>query len=159
MASRANASMRIDTAELKNFAKGLRLVDRSLYLKMNKKIRVAAQVVADDAKARASWSTKIPATIRVRGGLARLSVVAGKGVPYAVPYEYGGKKMAKGTFKHPVYAAVGSARYEDKGSWPTERTRPFLVPALAAHRTEVMEAMVIAVNETIDEALAKGHAL
>ena len=151
--------MRIDTAELKLFARGLRLADRKLYLTLNKRMRLAAQVVADDAKSRASWSTKIPATIKVRGGAARLSVVAGKGVPYAVPYEYGGKKMAKGTFKHPVFAAVGSARYNDKGSWPTENTRPFLLPALAANREIVMESIVTAVNETIDEALAKGHVL
>lgn len=157
--ARANASMRIDTGELKLFARGLRLADRKLYLTLNKRVRAAAQVVADDAKQRASWSTKIPSTIHVRGGAARLSVVAGKGVPYAVPYEYGGKKMAKGTFKHPVFAAVGSARYNDKGSWPTQNTRPFLLPALAANREVVLAAVVDAVNETIDEALAKGHVI
>ena len=151
--------MRIDTGELKMFARGLRLADRKLYLEMNRHIREAATVIADDAKTNASWSTRIPPTIKVRGGASRLSVVAGKGVPYAGPYEYGGKHMAKGTFKHPVFAAKGTTRYNEKGSWPTQKTRPFLMPAVAKNRQLVMEQIVIAVNRTIDEAIAKGHAL
>lgn len=93
------------------------------------KIRQAAEVIVADAKGRAGWSGRIPATIRVRTSFRTdresVEVIAGgPTAPHARPYE--GTKGA--VFKHPVYG--GSV-------WVTQSARPFLLPAGRAHRGTV----------------------
>ncbi|MCP2339165.1 HK97 gp10 family phage protein [Actinomadura rupiterrae] len=89
-------------------------------------LRTAGRIVAEDAQARASWSTRIPAAIKVRVGLtgrsAGVSVVVNRKVaPHARPFEHGGRD---GTFRHPVYG--------HRKTWVAQRARPFLAPALEA---------------------------
>ncbi len=154
----------IDTGDLKQFARGLRIVDRKLYLKLNKRLREAAQVVVDDAKARASWSTKIPPTIKATGGATRLYIVAGKEIPYAKLYEYG-TKGRKNAVRHPAWPRP-KGKYNQlaggvpwQGVWAQVPTRPFLRPAIIANRHLLLDAAVSAVNEIMDQALAKGKKL
>ncbi len=161
----ASAQMKFDTKAMKDLAREMRLSNRKAYLKMNKALREGAQVVADDAKANASWSSRIPDTIKVKGGLARLSVVAASGadneklLPFAKAMEYGSKHQGGRWNRHPVFAARGSTAYNTTARWVNQPIRPFLTPAVVKNRELIIELVVDTVNRTLDEIAAAGRAL
>jgi hypothetical protein len=86
-------------------------------------LRRAGQVVAREAMVNASWSSRIPGTIRVvtsfRVNREGVTIRAGgKNAPHARPYEHLGDP---GTFRHPVYG--------DREVWVAQSARPFLFKA------------------------------
>lgn len=94
------------------------------------RIKTAGQVVVTDAQSRSGWSTRIPATIRVRTSFRvdreSVEVIAGgPKTPHARPYE--GTRGA--TFRHPMFG--------NREVWITQTARPFLLPAAKAKRGEV----------------------
>jgi len=96
---------------------------------MRPALQKAAKPIVDDAKRRAGmWSTRIPdaisLSVRKNGVMIRVS---GQKAPHARPYEgiVGNRKK----FRHPVFG--------DRERWVEQRTRPFLIPAVNAHRREV----------------------
>lgn len=161
----ASAQMRLDTKAMKDFARELRLADRKTYLRMNVALREGAQIVADDAKKNASWSTRIPGTIKIKGGLARLSVVAASGaenaklLPFAKAMEYGSSHQGARWNRHPVFAAKGTTAYNTTSRWVNQPIRPFLRPAVEANRQVVLEHIVVTVNRVLDELAAAGRVL
>jgi len=105
-------------------------------------LRKAGQIIQRDAQGRASWSSRIPATITVvtsfRANREGVTVRAGgKSAPHARPYE--GLSSRGGTFRHPVYG---------NDWWVSQASRPFLFPAAEANQAAVTEAM----RGTLDEA-------
>ena len=81
------------------------------------RLREAAKVIADRAKANASgWSARIPPSIKVRGGGLELTVSCA--APPAYPNETGAR--------HPVYAQGPDRR---DWTWVKGNHRPFLAPA------------------------------
>src|SRR5690554_3410860 len=108
---------------------------------MRPALQKAAKPIVDDAKRRAGmWSTRIPGAIslsvRKNGVMIRVS---GKKAPHARPYE--GMVGNRKKFRHPVFG--------DEDKWVDQRTRPFLIPAVNAHRREVTAEVV----RTIDQVL------
>lgn len=97
--------------------------------------QAAAPIIAK-AKVNASWSRRIPGAIRLsvlkRGVAIRVS---SKRAPHARPYEgvTGGR-----TFRHPLFG--------DRDSWYAQRTRPFLEPAVLAHRSQVRQEVARVVD-------------
>jgi hypothetical protein len=90
----------------------------------------AAQPILADARGRASWSTRIPGSLRVRASRSRKRpgvqfVVSAALATHARLYEFG-------PFKHPVYG------HRDR--WVTQDARPFLLPAIRAGRDEFVRA-------------------
>lgn len=86
-------------------------------------LRKGGEMVAREAAMRSSWSSRIPASIKVevsfRGNREGVRVRAGgPRAPHARPYENLGDP---GTFRHPVYG--------DRDVWVTQEARPFLFPA------------------------------
>jgi hypothetical protein len=80
------------------------------------------QTVGRSAAGRASWSSRIPATITIdtaSGGDRDEVAVHGGGpaAPHAGVFEHGGNP---GTFQHPVFG---------RDVWVTQAARPFLAPA------------------------------
>lgn len=149
MSKTVSGSFTVDTRELKNFARQLRKLDRKTYLKMNKALRAGAQFVVDDARANASWSTKIPPTIKVKGGVTRLSIVAGgDAAPNAVPLERGSKKNP-GYNRHPVFG--------NRNVWVNQDLRPYLLPAILKNERKIAELVVAEVNKAFEEAVIKSH--
>ena len=149
MATRASRGyIVVDTSDLKKFARELRSANRKTYLYMNRELRAAAGVIAQDAKDRASWSQKIPGTIRVTGGLNRMTIKAGNdSVPEALLYERGTAQSGGKFVRHPVWPRP-KGKYDQRaggerwpGKWAETPTRPFLRPAIVAHRDEVAGAM------------------
>lgn len=105
-------------------------------------LRKAGEVVQRDAQGRASWSGRIPASIKVvtsfRQNREGVTVRAGgKNAPHARPYE--GLSTRGGTFRHPVYG---------NDWWVAQASRPFLFPAAEANAAAVTAAM----RGTLDEA-------
>ena len=94
------------------------------------RLKNAGDAIASEAQRRASWSSRIPATIRTEVSYRQeregVRVVAGGGsAPHARPYE---GATGAGVFRHPVYAdSAGLVRR--RWTWVTEPTRPFLMPA------------------------------
>lgn len=111
------------------------------------RLRAAGQVVRDTAAANASWSTRIPASLSVRvafgGSRTGVSIVSSAGkAPHARPYE---GITGEATFPHPL-----NFPWQDK--WVDQATRPFLRPALLAHRDTVIRAVEDAVDDAIRSA-------
>lgn len=75
-----------------------------------RRLRQAAQIIADQAKVNAGWSRKIPPSIKVRGS-ANISISSNAGPAY--PNEIPG-------VRHPTYG---------HDPWVTNQHRPFLAPA------------------------------
>lgn len=124
-------------------ARDMRALPGEVRKSVRPRLRAAAQIIANDARGRASWSGRIPATIKVRTSFTAnregVSIVAGgPSAPHARLYELGSRSSA--SFRHPVYG------HRDR--WVVQSTRPFLFPA-AESRAETVTA---AVSSALDEA-------
>lgn len=166
--SNVGFAIETDMTGLRALTKGLKLAPKEVQHEFRTKWRAAAQLVADDAKERASWSTKIPGSIKVRGTGANIKVIAGgERAPNAVPFEVGNRDGGA-INRHPVFERENQirnpTRYQkwriQKGhlkgvTFVDQPTRPYLAPALDAHRKEVEkmmeEAILGAVNTSIGE--------
>lgn len=105
-------------------------------------MREAAQPVLADARRRASWSTRIPAALRIATSFTRrqagVSIVTSqKRAPHARAYE---GITGRDNFRHPVFG--------NREAWVEQKTRPFMGPAVDLHGRRV----VAAVNKTVDDA-------
>lgn len=108
------------------------------------KLRAAGQVIQTKAQANASWSSRIPQSVKVvtsfRANREGVTVRAGgSNAPHARAYE--GLTTRGDSFRHPVYG---------HDWWVTQATRPFLIPAVEASSAEVDTT----VRAVLDEAAA-----
>lgn len=124
-------------AQLQRAAADLRAMPAEIRRGISPALKQVAEPMAAQARANASWSTRIPGAIKVsvtrRGVIIR---VAAKKAPHARPYEgiTGGAE-----FRHPVMG--------NRDRWVTQRTRPFLEPAVKAHASKVRPALVELVEQ------------
>lgn len=95
------------------------------------------QSMVSDARSRASWSRRIPASIQGRPitdttrGRVGFEVRARlKDAPHARAFEGLGQG---GTFRHPVYG--------DRDTWVTQKTRPFMFPAARGRARDAEQAV------------------
>lgn len=132
--------------EIERLIRDMGRVPDDLRRKLRPKLRAAGRLVADDAKLRASWSTRIPRAISVRTSFTKnrpgVSVVVDrKRAPHARPYEHGGRE---GKFRHPVFG--------NREVWVSQVARPFLAPAFDAKNNEAGRLITEAVDETTRDA-------
>lgn len=116
--------------EIEHLIRDLGKIPQDLKRELRPGLRAAGRVVADEAKVRASWSTRIPGATRVSvtfsGKRPGVSVVVNKTkAPDARPFEHGGRT---GIFRHPVFG--------NRDVWVSQKARPFLAPALEAKGDE-----------------------
>ena len=130
-----------ETDPLAEIARDLRRLDPESRKAVRPKLREAGRMIAAEAAVNASWSSRIPATIKVvtsfqtnREGVTVRA--GGKNAPHARPYE--GLSARGGTFKHPVF------HYD---TWVSEPTRPFLFKAAEDTQSTVETFM----REVLDE--------
>lgn len=106
------------------------------------KLRAAGNKVAAQARQNASWSSRIPGTVKVQVSFRKnregVTVRAGgPKAPHARPYE--GLSAGRGVFRHPVWG---------QDWWVSAPTRPFLIPAAQANKgaidAEVQSALDVA---------------
>jgi hypothetical protein len=99
---------------------------------IRKTVREFGQELTTQIKSNASWSSRIPATVRVNVTFttksAGASVIAGgKSAPHARPLERGNKSSGGG-LRHPVFARKDKGR--DEWTWVDMPTRPFFFKAV-----------------------------
>ena len=138
----------VDLKELRQLTRDFRGWNPDKDLK--KMLRVAGQLIADDARAIISASSStVPPTIKVRISKTRISVVAGgPGVPLGGLLELGntagaGKSRVAskgGRFRHPVFG--------DKSVWVDQPMHPYLLPAAEANRRRIEQLEGQAVAES-----------
>ncbi len=133
----------VRTEGLKQLAADLKVADRKAPGRLAKRLKEAGEVVAVDARQRASWSSRIPGTIRVTGGARSVSVFAGSdAAPHAAPYE---GPEGNASFRHPVFG-------HRRNKWVTQQTRPYLRTALDAQENKVAEIVGKVVDDIIRDA-------
>ena|SRR5436190_7843283 len=129
--------MAIDSTSVKALAETWGTVPAELRVRLRPALRAAGQLIANQARANASWSDRIPGAIGVttsfssRGGV-KVRVSATK-APHARALE---GVTRDNTFRHPVFG---------KDVWVEQPTRPFLFPAVRAKRNQAMEAISAAI--------------
>jgi hypothetical protein len=135
----------VDTKELRALTRSLR--DFKPSKEMHKALRVAGQLIADDAKALIEPHSKtVGPSIRVRVSKTKISVVAGgENVPMAGLLELGNKGRGKsqaasrrGSFRHPVFG--------DRSVWVNQPTHSYLLPAAEKNirKIEALEGQAVA---------------
>lgn len=134
----------IDGDAFKVFQRELKAVEPALAKELNKELRniVKAKIIPD-AKANASWSTRIPAAIKPSVTTKQIGVrVAGSGrkgstrqAAHAYPFE---NTSNTGWFRHPVFG--------NREVWVNQNARPFLRPAVESNQEEVAQAALKAVD-------------
>jgi hypothetical protein len=125
----------VDTTELRRLARALRASGPVGAAAVRGAMRDGGKIVAADAQGRASFSTRIPQTVKARGSAANFKVSAGgEAAPNAAPIENEGK----GFVRHPTYSprpGVG-----ERVGWTEKNSHPaFLHTALAANAEVVAE--------------------
>ena len=98
------------------------------------RLRAAAQPIADDARARsARWSRRVPASVRLQGGVSRITIAAGgQRAPQAYTME---GKPSGAPISHPVYGHGP----RDDWTWVKQiPVRPFLREAIDAKQDEMV---------------------
>lgn len=144
--SQSGVGIAADTSGLARLARDLRRASPEAWKAYRVAVRVAAEPVLADARSRASFSSRIPDSMRIRVmSTGNVKIVAGgDAAPDAAPIENRGK----GFVRHPTFGRRGA------GEWTTKNSHPaYLAPALDAHRDEVLTAIEAAVYEAVDHAL------
>ena len=143
-ASRSGVSIIADTRSLSRLARDLRRASPEAWKAYRVAVRAAAEVVMRDAKARASFSTRIPGSMKIRvtsGGNVKI-VAGGDTAPDAAAIENKGK----GFVRHPVFG--------NRENWTAKSSHPaFMAPAFDAHKEEVLRAIEDAVHAAVVRAI------
>lgn len=104
------------------------------------KLLDAARVVVREAQSNASWSSRIPGAIKAGASVTSsggaLVRVDRKAAPHARPYE--GVGLGTDMFRHPVFG--------NRDVWVSQKTRPFLFPALQSKQDEARSKIAEAVK-------------
>lgn len=103
--------------------------------------RVASPMLAQ-AKANASWSTRIPDAIRISARLSKKRqgfalVVNRKKAPHGRAFE--GLTNRSGTFRHPVFGS---------DTWVDTQARPYLWPAVKDGQGDALDAVGKAIEDS-----------
>jgi hypothetical protein len=149
--------LRVDISDLRPLIKDLNFFDKTSGRRVGAAMRKAADVIKNDAKARASWSSRIPNTIKVTGGVKAVyiqSAPAGSNAaPHAYYYEQGHGDRANPTqFSHLLFGKRVKNKTRNNvapNGYILQPTRPYLLPARDAHLTEFAEALADAIADAI----------
>lgn len=121
----------------------LRAMPPEIRRKLRPALRRCAEPMVREAKANASWSSRIPGAISLsvtKNGV-KIRVSLSK-APHARAYE-GMSSDRVGNFRHPVFG--------DEDVWVSQRERPFLMPAVGHNQAAVDPAIRQVVESTARE--------
>lgn len=138
----------IDTSAFNKFARDLKRAEPALAKSLRTNLKLAGELVAVDARARAGFSSRIPGKIKVGVAGKRIRVYVQKiPAPHAGEeraFEHGGRG---GKFRHPVFGG---------NNWVAQEAKPFLRPAALAGRVAVERAAKRAVDDAMRELKSHG---
>ena len=118
--------------------KTLRVVSSAKMIRAQaKRLREAAEIVADAAREiSASFSTRIPASIRITGGTSKVYIRAGgPSAPNAYPFDTGAR--------HPLFG--------NRDWWYPQPKKPFLEEAYVLTQNEMADAFALVIDDWCDE--------
>lgn len=124
----------VAVTDFKAFAKDIKAADKKLATNLRQRLKKGADLVADQAKANAAWSQRIPGSIKSSSSPSSAKIIIR--APNAAPFENMGKA---GNFRHPVFG--------NRQAWVTQKARPFALPALVAKADEVAELVGKALDD------------
>ena len=139
-----------DTSGLARLARDLRRASPEAWKACRASLQEAAAPVAADAKAAASYSTRIPGSIKVRTGRGNVKVIAGgEAAPNAAPIENKGK----GFVRHPTFSPRPGV--PGKVGWTAKHSHPaFLSPAFEARKVAAASKIERAVTDAVERVIA-----
>jgi hypothetical protein len=148
--SKTGIPIEVDTAGLNRLARDIARVAPEAAKGLTKGMAAAGEVIAANAKARVSYSKRIPGSIKVRAARGNVRVSAGgEAAPNAAPIENKGR----GFVRHPVFVPMDKMP-GPKGSWTEKNSHAaFLAPALDATAGEVAEIVEDALFEAVERAI------
>lgn len=124
----------IDPVSFKRLQKDLKALGPAVRREFNKEIKGIAGKILSDAKSNASWSSRIPGSLRLSVTTTRVGVKANrKKAPHARAFEgFNQFGARKNFFRHPVFDTRGgdTAAQRSTVPWVNQRRRPFLAPAV-----------------------------
>lgn len=140
-----------DVAGLRTLARDLARAAPEAAKGLQKGMAGAGAVIADDAKQRASYSKRIPGSIKVRAARANVRVSAGgDAAPNAAPIENKGN----GFVRHPTYSPRPGV--PERVGWTSKNSRPAsLAPALEAKAGEVVEIIEESLYKAVTAAIER----
>jgi len=128
----------VNTSGLRDVAASLRQAAKRLPAAHRTALLKGAERIAVDARAKASWSTRIPGSVKVKALGSRISVTAD--APNAAPLENRGKE---GEFKHPVFGNPDVV--------VSQKARPFLRLAARLNEPKLVDRALEAIDKTMTE--------
>lgn len=132
-------AVRVDARSISRASREVRRASPAAWKALRAELVAIGNVVAQDARSDASYSTRIPGSIKVRvtsGGNVKV-VMGGDAAPNAVPIENGGR----GHVRHPVFG--------NRDVWTDKNSRPaILLPAYARRADWALESMEKAYLDT-----------
>ncbi len=136
-------AIRFSTDEIRAFARSCRSVDPKARAALRLGVGDAGRLVAEAAKKKAAFSSRIPSSIEVKVMGRGMAVVTagGDAAPEAAPLENKGKR---GQFRHPVFGHA---------VWVNQTAQPFLYPALLENADAAAEIIQGAVDKAIAEVI------
>ncbi len=159
-------SIVFDTRQLYQLSRAANKMDHKWYLAQNKIFRKGFEPLVSSAKRHASWSSRIPNTIKLQGSVNRFSLVAAVAKvdtersfsQFARAMEYGsksggGRRGRNGEKnRHPVYArpkdvynqAMGGKAWP--GKWTDQPVQPFFKPAIEENMDFITKQIADGVN-------------
>ncbi len=144
--------LEIDTREINKFLRDLKASGLTSDVEMRAQFAVtlkeAGELVAAAARRNASFSTRIPRTIKTRRRGGAVQVVAGGSkAPGAMPIDHRG---VPGIFRHPVFGRWIS------GSPGDQKAHPFMEPALIEAGPAAEAAIEAELDRTIHKVYPRG---
>lgn len=129
------------SVQLRRASADLRAMSMQVRRGIRPTIKRASEPMVAQARANASWSTRIPGAIRVAVLKSGVDIrVNRRKAPHARPLEGIG---GNATFRHPVFG--------NRSRWVSQQTRSFLDPAVEQHRGKVRKALIDLVGEAARE--------
>jgi hypothetical protein len=146
-------TIHVDLASFKHLARDIRRAAPGLSAELKRRLRAAGAGIVAQAKARASYSTRIPGSIK--SGARGLTVViqaGGSRAPNAVPIENKGR----GFVRHPVFVPRAELP-GPAGSWTDANSHPaFLAPAFKEGAAEAAAEIGAAVDSIVRQIAEEG---
>lgn len=143
MPTTSGSAITVDVSGFTRLSRDLKAANPSMQkaLLASIKKQVTAGVIPA-AKAAASWSTRIPGTVRASVTAKGVGIRAGGAkAPHAAAYEDVGQH---GVFRHPVMG--------DREVWAEEQSRPFLTPSLKTQEQQILGAVIKGMDNWAEKA-------
>lgn len=145
MAGKTGIPIIVDTKQFSALTRGIRATGPAGARAVRAALRECAELVKRNAEARASYSSRIPGSMKARATAVNFKVSAGgDAAPNAAPIENKGK----GFVRHPEWG--NRERWTDKNSHPA-----FLSPALEEETDAILELIADRYEAAIDAALGR----